>query len=81
MKPSFELFHLIADSGSARVRRRVVELGLESRLRFRNVGFEEAQQALEDRGGKGVPALWDGERLLEGPDAVIERLESLARRS
>ena len=41
-----ELFHLVADGASARVRKRIVELGVETRVSFRNVHFESHQQAL-----------------------------------
>ena len=68
----FELFHAISDPESARVRRHVVEHELD--LRFRNVTYEEVQRDLLARGGKDAPALWDGERLFQGADAIIQRL-------
>ena len=70
-----ELFHLIADPGSARVRRLIVERELESSVKFRNVAFDEAMAKLKSVGGDGtVPALWDGTKLFVGADAVIARL-------
>lgn len=71
----FELFHQIADAGSARVRRFVTEHALTEAVRFRNVVYEEPRQRLEELGGQ-VPALWDGEKLFVGADAVIARLRS-----
>ena len=69
------LFHLIADPGSARVRRTVTGRGLEAEVSFCNVAFDEALAKLKSLGGSGaVPALWDGERLFTGADAVIARL-------
>lgn len=74
----FELFHLIAEAPSARVRRYVVDHYLEDRVRFRNVAFEDAQRALKDHGGTGrVPALWDGQALHTGAEACIARLQTL----
>lgn len=70
-----ELFHQIADEGSARVRRFVVEHALTEAVRFRNVTYEEPLQRLEELGGR-VPALWDGEKLFVGADAVIARLRA-----
>ena len=68
----FELFHAISDPESARVRRYVVEHGLD--LRFRNVTYEEVQRDLLAHGGKNAPALWDGVRLFQGADDIIQRL-------
>lgn len=72
--PPFELFHAIADSSSAKVRRFVVDRGLEASVRFRNVTYPEVQAALTGRGGAGPPALWDGARLITGAEAIIARL-------
>ncbi len=75
--PVHELFHEVADPGSAAARRRVVELGLEGRIRFRNIVYEEVRADFEARGGRKLPALWDGETLHEGADVVRARLEAL----
>lgn len=72
----FELFHAVADAASARVRRYVVEHELEQAVRFRNVTYPEVQADLSARGGQGTPALWDGQRLVLGADAIIARLEA-----
>ena len=72
------LFHRIGDPESAAVRRRVVELGVKSIIDFQNVDTEGAA-AFAARGGRNVPALWDGERLHEGRAAVLAVLERLPR--
>ncbi|MBX7099270.1 MAG: hypothetical protein K1X89_16275 [Myxococcaceae bacterium] len=75
MPAAFELFHVIADPGSARVRRYVADHELVDAVRFRNVGFDEHLEKLKARGGDGaVPALWDGAALHVGAEAVIARL-------
>lgn len=70
----FELFHAISDAGSARVRKYVVDHELTEVVRFRNVTYEEVQKDLTARGGATAPALWDGEKLFTGADAIIARL-------
>lgn len=70
----FELFHAISDPSSARVRRYIVDHALD--VRFRNVTYEEVQRDLLARGGQHAPALWDGERLINGADAIISRLSA-----
>lgn len=72
------LYHRIDDPDSAAVRRRVVELGLKSRIDFQNVDTDGAE-AFAARGGHVVPALWDGERLHEGRGAVLAAVETLTR--
>lgn len=73
-----ELFHAIADSGSARVRKWIDEHDLLSVMRYRNVVYPEVLADLVARGGseQSVPALWDGEKLFVGADAVIARLQA-----
>lgn len=73
-----ELFHAIADTGSARVRRWVDEHDLLPVMRYRNVVYPEVLADLVARGGaeQSVPALWDGEQLFVGADAVIARLQA-----
>ena len=70
-----ELFHQIADEGSARVRRFIVEHDLVEAVQFRNVAYDEPQKRLAELGGH-PPALWDGEKLFVGADAVIARLKA-----
>lgn len=73
-----ELFHEIADPACARLRRLVVEWGLKERVAFRNVSYPEALADLERRGGRDVPALWDGSRLHVGLEAARGELARLA---
>ncbi|WNG51212.1 hypothetical protein F0U60_49090 [Archangium minus] len=72
-----ELFHRIADLPSAEARRYVVDYELEDRVRFRNVAFPEAEAAWRERGGHSTPALWDGEQLHQGAQAVVARLQAV----
>ena len=51
-----QLFHLIADAACGRVRRRIVELGVESVVSFRNVHFDQARADFAQLGGEAVPA-------------------------
>ena len=72
---SFELFHQIVDPGSARVRKFVTDHELTQVVKFRNVAFDGPMAKLKSIGGDGaVPALWDGENLVVGADAVMARL-------
>jgi len=72
-----ELFHTINDLPSATVRRRVDELGLLPKLRYRNIHFPEAKADFEAHGGQLLPALWDGENLIQGEAEVLAALEKL----
>ncbi len=72
----FELFHSIADPGSARVRKAITDWGLETAARFRNIVYPEVQTDLLARGGLSAPALWDGNRLITGAEAVLARLSA-----
>lgn len=71
---SFELFHVIADASSARVRRYLVDHELGQDVTLRNIHYPEANAAFVSHGGQQTPALWDGERLHVGADAIIARL-------
>lgn len=73
----WELFHEIAHPPSARVRAYVVDHFLEECVDFRNVHFDEHRDAWLQRGGITLPALWDGERLHQGAEAALSRLQSL----
>jgi len=68
---AYELFHVIADPASAQVRRFIVEQHLEAKVSFRNLTYPEAKADFEARGGRNAPALWDGEVLVEGADAIL----------
>lgn len=75
MSQTPELFHAINDSESARVRRWVVAEGMEQRIRFRNVTYDEVASELAAHGGVQTPALWASGRLVQGAEAVITALE------
>jgi hypothetical protein len=77
----FELFHAIDDADSAVARRRVAALGLvdAGRITLRNVHFASHAADLAARGGRVLPALWDGARLHEGLPATLAALEGSGR--
>ena len=72
-----ELFHEIVGEENMRVRREIVALDLKSRIDFRNVYFEGHRARFVELGGTHAPALWDGERLHEGPEAVLRALRAM----
>lgn len=76
MARAFELFHVIADESSARVRRYIADHELGRDVAFRNVHFGDDGEAFAARGGSTVPALWDGEQLHVGAEAIIARLDA-----
>jgi hypothetical protein len=76
-----ELFHATNDPPSAAARRRVVELGLESAIRFRNIFYAEVKADFAARGGVRLPALWDGQSLMEGELEVIRAIDELFART
>ena len=67
---AFVLYHRVADPESARVRAQIVERGLKPRIDFQNVDTDAAAE-FAVRGGRRVPALWDGAHLHEGAAAVL----------
>ena len=69
-----ELFHATNDIGSAAARRRITELHLK--VRFRNIFYPEVQADFTARGGRELPALWDGEKLISGEAAVLAAIDS-----
>jgi hypothetical protein len=73
---AFELFHVITDESSARVRRYIGEHEMERDVAFRNVHFADDNEAFLARGSGALPALWDGERLHFGAEAIIARLDA-----
>lgn len=72
-----ELFHATNDEASAHARKRVVDRGLESRIRFRNVHYPEVVADLRARGGERPPAIWDGKALITGEAAVLAFLDAM----
>jgi hypothetical protein len=77
---TLELFHRLAEPGSAAARTLVRDLGLLDAVSFRNVAFDSHAAALAGHGGGPTPALWDGTRLHEGLEAVKAALAAAARR-
>ena len=73
-----ELFHATNDEGSAEARKLVVDRGLVGKIRFRNIFYPEVQADLDARGGNTTPAVWDGEKLIEGRDAVLAFLGAMS---
>ena len=74
--PEYTLFHRVAEPESARIRSRVVELGLKTRVDFQNADTE-GKDELARLGGSVTPALWDGRTLIVGESAVARKLTTL----
>jgi hypothetical protein len=75
-EPEYTLFHRVAEPASARIRSRVVELGLKPRFDFQNAETD-GKDALARLGGSATPALWDGRTLTVGEPAIARMLTSL----
>jgi len=71
-----ELFYVIADADSATARREALASAHAGSMRFRNLYYPEVQADFRARGGVTPPALWDGERLHSGLDAIRARLSA-----
>jgi hypothetical protein len=69
----YTLFHRIGEPESARIRSRVVELGLKTRIDFQNAETD-GKDELARIGGSVTPALWDGHRLTVGEADVARNL-------
>ena len=76
----YVLFHRIAEAESARIRLRVVELGLKPRIDFQNAETDGMDE-LARLGGPATPALWDGQRLISGGNAVDRELMRMSGRA
>ena len=74
--PEYTLFHRVAEPASARIRQRVVELGLKPRIDFQNAETD-GKDELARLGGSVTPALWDGRALLVGEPAIARKLTTL----
>ena len=72
-----ELFYTIADADCAAARRAVIDRDLKERVSFRNLDYPEVEADFTARGGRTVPALWDGERLHQGLPAVLAELDRM----
>jgi hypothetical protein len=75
-EPAYTLFHRMADPASARIRSRVVQLGLKPRVDFQNADTE-GRDDLARLGGSITPALWDGHNLTVGEPAIARKLATL----
>ena len=73
-----ELFYTIADAACAQARHAVIDLGIKDKVDFRNMFYPEVQADYEARGGKELPALWDGKTLHQGLEKVLAVLRTLA---
>lgn len=78
--PRLQLFHRISDPAAAascaKARRYVVDAEMTGHVRFRNLDEPGVAEDFSAFGGTDVPALWTGERLVVGAEAVIARLAS-----
>jgi hypothetical protein len=75
-EPDCTLFHRIAEPASARVRLRIVELGLKPRIDFQNAETD-GREELARLGGSVTPALWDGRSLIVGEDLIAQELAAI----
>lgn len=74
----YTLFHRVAEPASARIRSRVMELGLKPRIDFQNAETD-GKDELTRLGGHATPALWDGQTLTVGESAVAQKLATLGQ--
>ena len=72
----YTLFHRIAEPASARIRARVVDLGLKPRIDFQNAETD-GKDELARLGGDATPALWDGRTLTVGESDIARILLTL----
>jgi hypothetical protein len=77
-EPDHTLFHRVAEPASARIRSRVVEMGLKPRIDFQNADTD-GKDELARLGGSVTPALWDGHVLTVGESDVARKLTVLGR--
>ena len=71
----FTLFHRIAEPASARIRLRIVELGLKPRIDFQNAETDAKDDVR--LGSAPTPALWDGRTLTVGEDPIARQLAAM----
>ena len=70
---AYTLFHRMDQPASARIRQRVVELGLKPSIDFQNAETD-GKAEIARLGGSLTPALWDGHTLTVGEAAVAAKL-------
>jgi hypothetical protein len=75
-QPQYTLFHRVGEPASARIRSRVVELRLKTRIDFQNADTD-GHDELARLGGTATPALWDGHTLTTGEAEVARKLMTL----
>lgn len=68
------LYHVIADSASAEVRRALVQTGLVNRVDFRNIAYETNAESLK----KWVPALTVPTLVIRDEKVIIGKDDVLA---
>lgn len=70
------LYHLLSHAQCAEVRVKIVELGLEGRVRFRNIGISEeaAQDLIALIGRVEVPCLHADGQVFLGASEIISML-------
>ena len=76
LEPDHTLFHRIAEPASARIRLKVVELGLKARIDFQNAETDAKDDVR--LGSAPTPALWDGRTLTVGEDQVARKLGAMS---
>jgi len=73
----YQLFHEVAQPASAQARKFVTEHRLGKLFQFRNIFYPEVQADFAARGGRELPAIWDGQELIQGGAAVLAKLAQL----
>ena len=68
------IFYQEGDGGSARVLTFIEEHGIQDLVVARDIAFADARAAFDRLRGSSTPALWDGERMHQGAEAVLARL-------
>ena len=58
------------------VRKFITARGLLDKIRFRNIAYPEVKADFDARGGRSLPALWDGGAFTYGAEEIIARLQS-----